>query len=252
MGVDADMLADVVAEAQRLLRRAEQADIPVRLIGGVAVRLHVADLPPAFRREVRDIDLVTRRNSARRLSELLEREGYEPDQTFNSLHGAHRMLFYDRVHERQLDVFVNGFKMCHVLPIVELLEEQPHTVTLADLLLTKLQIYALNLKDRHDAYALLLEHELGAGDSERVDVQRIARLCATDWGLFRTVTLNFERLRIGLEDTPLTSEQRARLEARIVEIVVALHAAPKGAKWRMRARVGDRVQWYEEPDEINE
>jgi hypothetical protein len=38
---------------------------------------------------------------------------------------------------------------------------------------------------------VLPEQELGSGDTERSDPARIADLSARDWGLFRTLELNF-------------------------------------------------------------
>jgi hypothetical protein len=30
----------------------------------------------------------------------------------------------------------------------------------------------------------------------------------------------------------------------------AIDQAPKSARWRLRARIGERVRWYEEPEEM--
>jgi hypothetical protein len=30
-----------------------------------------------------------------------------------------------------------------------------------------------------------------------------------------------------------------------------MEAAPKSIKWKLRARVGERVSWYDEPEEID-
>ena len=45
--------------------------------------------------------------------------GYVPNERFNALHGARRMLFYDTANGRQLDVFVGAFAMCHQLDLSE-------------------------------------------------------------------------------------------------------------------------------------
>jgi Uncharacterised nucleotidyltransferase len=250
--VSTPILADVIDEALRLLAAAEEARLPLRLIGGAAVQLHVAGEPhPAFRREIRDIDFVTARGQGRRVSEFLAAQGYEPNRTFNAMHGARRALFYDRPHGRQVDVFVDVFEMCHVLPLGEHLERDPQTLPLADLLLTKLQIVKFNAKDCSDSYALLLKHEVGPDDAERIDAGRVADLCARDWGLYRTTQLNLERLVAALEGSGLSADEQAVVEARLAEIADAIEAVPKSVRWRARARVGDRVRWYEEPEEID-
>jgi hypothetical protein len=251
--VTTPILPDVVDEARRLLAAAEEQGIRLRLIGGAAVRLHVRGaLNPVFAREIRDIDVVTGKGEGRRAGEFLEAQGYAPNRTFNAMHGARRMLFYDELNSRQLDVFVNTFEMCHVLPVGEHLDRDPVTVPLADLLLTKLQIVKLNAKDRSDAHALLLEHELGSGDVERIDAARIADLGARDWGLYHTLELNLERLLAGLPESGLGDAHQRVIEARVTGIAAALVSAPKSVKWKARARVGERMRWYEEPDEVEQ
>lgn len=251
--VTSPILPDVVDEARRLLAAAEEEGLRLRLIGGVAVRLHVqGELNPAFAREIRDIDVVTGKGDGRRAGAFIEKQGYVANRTFNAMHGARRMLFYDEPNKRQLDVFVNTFEMCHVLPVGEHLDRDPLTVPLADLLLTKLQIVTLNAKDRSDAYAVLLEHELGSGDVESIDAARIADLCARDWGLYRTLQINLERLGTALPEGGLSEEEQRVIAARLAGITGAIEGAPKSVKWKARARVGDRVRWYEEPDEVEQ
>lgn len=242
---------DVAEEAMRLLRTAERAGIPLRVLGGMAIVLHAGDdLHPAFRREIRDIDLVAPKGKGRRVTELLVAEGYEPNRTFNAMHGARRLLFYDEAHARQVDVFVGTFEMCHVLPVSERLSVEPVTVPLAELLMTKLQIVKLNAKDHNDLYALLLTHDVSDSDDEAINAQRIAELCGKDWGLYRTFKLNLERLNEDLATVDLSEEDRDVIATRLQRLDDEIEAAPKSAKWKMRAKVGDRVRWYEDPDEV--
>lgn len=247
------ILPDVVEEARRLLAAAEATGLRVRLIGGAAVRVHVeGELHPTFAREIRDIDLVTGKGEGSRTAAFLGEQGYVANRTFNAMHGARRLLFYDETHGRQVDVFIHTFEMCHVLPVGEHLDRDPRTLPLADLLMTKLQIVNLNAKDRSDVYALLLEHDLGEGDVERIDSARIAALCARDWGLYRTFQLNFERLLAALPESGLDEASEALIATRIERIAAAVESEPKSVKWKARARVGDRVRWYEEPDEVDQ
>jgi hypothetical protein len=245
------MLADVTQEALRLVTAAGEAAIDARLIGGTAIRLHLQGDPhPLFQREIQDIDLVIGKRDGRRMAAFLSEQGYVPNQMFNATNGDRRLLFYDEAHSRQVDVFIETFEMCHVLPVAEELSKDPLTVPLADLLLTKLQIVSLNEKDRVDAYALLHEHEVGPDDVELIDPRRIAELCARDWGLYRTLQLNFDRLRVALPASGLDEQAQASIDRRIAAIEAAREAHPKSMKWKARARVGDRLRWYEEPDEV--
>jgi Uncharacterised nucleotidyltransferase len=242
---------DVVEETMRLLAAAQAAQVPIRLLGGMAIVLHVGELlHPAFRREIRDIDLATPKRDGRKVADFLTTQGYEPNKTFNAMHGARRLLFYDDPNERQIDVFVGSFEMCHQLPLEERLELEPVTLPLAELVLTKLQIVKLNQKDAYDLYSVLLTHEVSDGDSETINAKRIAQLCAADWGLYRTVQLNIERLRSEFEVPELSGAQMQQILDRLRELEDAIERMPKTTKWKLRARVGDRVRWYEDPDEV--
>jgi hypothetical protein len=242
-------LADIVAEARRVLDAAAERDVPLRLLGGLAIALTAPEhrlLP----RPYKDIDFVTRRGQSREVTALLDELGYEGNERFNAMNGQRRLLFLDTVNERQVDVFVGSFQMCHQLPVQERLLVSTHTLPLADLLLTKLQIFALNEKDQRDALTLLFHHPLGDGDDGEINAAWIGELCGRDWGLWKTCTVNLERIRSGLHRYELTPEQEAVLTARIDELRRRIDAAPKGAKWKLRARVGERVRWYDEPEEV--
>jgi Uncharacterised nucleotidyltransferase len=242
---------DVFEEAVRLLAAAQQAGVHVRTLGGMAIVLHVGELlHPAFRREIRDIDLATPKREGRKVAEFLTGQGYEANRTFNAMHGDRRLLFYDEPNGRQIDVFVGTFEMCHQLPIDERLEIEPMTLPLADLALTKLQIVKLNRKDAYDLYSLLLTHEVAERDDETINAAWIAELCSRDWGLFRTVSMNLERLRTEMEPPELTPAEMETIRGRLVQIDEAIEQAPKSGRWKMRARVGDRVRWYEDPEEV--
>jgi hypothetical protein len=241
--------ADVVSEGQRLLARAAEVNVPLRLLGGVAVKLRApGELLPAFRRTYGDLDFVTAKKEAGRAAELFRNEGYEPHVAFNALHGRERLLFFDVEHDRQVDVFVGAFAMSHKIPLDARREVDPVSIPLAELLLTKLQIAQLNEKDIRDALALLEGHPVGDADGETVNAGRIAALCAADWGLWRTITGNLDTccaLAPGY-DVP----NRAEVEARLQELLHRIEAEPKTRSWKLRAKLGDRKRWYELPDEV--
>jgi hypothetical protein len=249
--------ADLAAEALRLLSSIEAAAVEARLIGGMAIRLIAGErLDPAFHREIADLDFISARREGRRLGDLLAASGYQPDERFNALNGARRMLFLDPLHGRQLDVFVGSFEMCHTLPLAERLGARPRTLPAAELLMTKLQIVELNDKDRGDIFALLLAHEVAAADldaagADAIDAARIASLTSRDWGLQRTFELNLERLRETVAALPVQEGSRETIAGRIERLAGAIEEAPKSRKWKLRDRIGDRKQWYEEPEEVD-
>jgi hypothetical protein len=250
-GLDKGPRADVLAESSRLIAAAEEAGIGLRLLGGVAIRLRTEDrLHPSLRRTPKDIDMVVPRGCGGAAAELLQSCGYRPDERFNVVQGASRMLFFDRRHARQLDLFVGRFEMCHAVPIAERLLLEPATLPLAELVLTKLQIVELNDKDRTDLYALLHAQDVDDRDGPAINAGWIGQTCACDWGLYFTSTRNLERLRAGLGALELDPAGRERIAAGIARLEQALEAAPKTRRWRLRAKIGERLPWYQEPDEV--
>lgn len=243
--------ADIVEEAQRILAEAAMRSLPVRLLGGLAIRLHSSTEPhPRLARDLKDIDLVTVREKARDVMALITEIGYTPNASFNTLNSGRRALFYDLTHERQLDLFVGSFEMCHKIPITSRLEADSLTVPLAELLLTKLQIIQLNDKDLRDIASLMIDHQIADHDDDAINAAYIARLCSDDWGLWRTCRQNIEFARTGVERFKLEVAELALVEQRLGTLWRWIDAEPKSRRWKLRDRVGDRMRWYEEPEEV--
>jgi hypothetical protein len=244
-------LADPQEEAMRLADAANDRSLVVRVIGGVAIRLRAAaGTPPSLTRTYKDIDVVTTSAGSRGVRELFDELGYRPDREFNALHGSDRLLFFDDGNQRQVDVFVGSFQMCHEIDLSARLHLDPITVPLAELLLTKLQIVQLNEKDQRDIFALLHDHPVAEHDRDAINASVVAQACAGDWGLWRTTQGTLAHSRESLEGYELTDEQRARIEAGIGELEESIEREPKSRRWRWRARIGERARWYEEPDEV--
>jgi hypothetical protein len=122
----------------------------------------------------------------------------------------------------------------------------------ADLLLSKLQIFELNDKDLQDIVYLLAAFPAQEGDEPRtIGLGRFQQIVGDDWGWWRTVTLNLERLlhhddRVR-ELTPAGATYDPHAQAAVLED--AANAAKKSMRWKLRARVGERKRWYELPEE---
>jgi hypothetical protein len=241
-----EILADIVEEGRRVLGAATRENVPLRLLGGVAVRLRSAGLPPALQREYKDLDFVTTKKASGDTQQLLRELGYDPHTAFNTMNSKERLLFFDDAHGRQVDVFVSSFRMCHEIPLERRLDAQSDTVPLAELVLTKLQIIELNEKDVRDAVALFVEHDV-TDDDAGINGVRIAELCGDDWGLWRTITRNLDSVRDHLGSYDV---DRDRAAAGLAALQDRIEAAPKSRGWRLRDKVGERKRWYELPEEV--
>jgi hypothetical protein len=242
----------LLAEGRRLVREAAAHGLDVRLLGGLAIWARSSNgAQAALGREYPDIDLVARKKQSRALRRLLEELGYEPERTFNATHGARRLLYHARDRSYHVDVFLDELGMSHNLNLDAHLTNEELTLPAAELLLTKLQIAELNQKDAADAAMLLLEHEPAEEDGPgKLNLARVAEVCAADWGLYTTATDNLEKIR-GLLPELLGDEVASeRVAARIEELERRLAEAPKTRAWRLRAKIGRRKRWYQVPEEV--
>ena len=242
---------DILSEAERILGEAEAGGIVVRLLGGIGVALRCPSVVhPELRREYRDLDVAGRSKQREQITALFTELGYEADRSFNALRGHQRLLFLDRRNGRHVDVMFDRLRMSHTIEFGERLATDERTLPLAELLLFKLQIVEANEKDLTDAIALLGDHPLGDGDGEVINVGHIARLAADDWGLHHTLEQSIARVRQraqGMDvELPFSIEDQANA------LLDRLDREPKSTRWKLRARIGERVRWYELPEEVRE
>lgn len=246
------IVPDIQNEMIRLVSAASEKSILLRVLGGLAVKAHHTSDHPVFRREFGDLDFVVAGKHRREFEAFMPTAGYSPHKHFNVLNGNERQIYYHNETEMKLDIFVDTFSMCHKIPLAGRLHLHPFTIPPAELLLTKAQIAELNRKDALDIASLLLYVENGYDDGEKINLNRIAQLCGNDWGLYKTTSINLKRVEeiVGEETLPLAESERSTIKKRIDEILQAFVSMPKSLAWQMRDKVGTRVRWYEEVEEV--
>jgi hypothetical protein len=243
---------NALEEANRIIAAAAEQKLTLRLLGGLAIRYHSPSATHrALVRAYPDLDFAMADKRGYKVEELLPKLGYAPNKSFNLLNGNWRLLFFDEANQRQVDVFVGGFHMCHRIPLVEQRIQADHpTLPLAELLLSKMQIVQMNEKDVRDLCALILDHPFGQGDAEMFNLPYLARLCADDWGLWKTLSLSIKKIRDFCDAYELEADQQLTIVERLGVLQTALDRTPKTLKWKARDKIGERVQWYELPEEV--
>ena len=254
---------DPLPEALVLARGAAGAGLGLKLLGGLAVRVICPDFPPRLRRD-QDIDFACLSKGRKDVAAYLERSGCTADRRFNNLNGD-RQMYFTAPSGRPIDVMVDRLTMCHTLDFRPSFGRLPLTVDVIDVLLSKLQIVELNEKDVRD-----ILHVLGAipvrGDGQRrgrhaadaaadgpaIDIERFTKLLGSDWGWWRTVTINLAKLPGLVAEKPELIPPGAPFDPveQSRQLLEIAESAPKGVKWKLRANVGDRVRWYELPEEV--
>ncbi len=232
---------------------AAASGVPLRLIGGLAIRYLTPDYPPRVRND-QDMDFASVSSAKNDVIQFLDGRGFLGDRRFNVMHGQRQMYFTTPDGLTSVDVIVDRLFMCHELVFKERIDRMPVTIDITDLLLTKLQVVEQNEKDVHDIVYLLSAFEVREGDEPgTIGLKRIGDVVRDDWGWWRTVTGNLDRIvelvgndlkRLVPSGAPYEPAEQASAIRRFADTV------PKTLRWKIRSRVGERVQWYELPEEV--
>lgn len=232
----------------------ENQHVVMRLVGALAFRTHCPKfgyIQDALGREFTDIDFASYRSFFKDIVRILTGLGYEEDKMVTRLFSDRRLLFHDPVYGRHIDVFFNKLEFSHVLPLEGRLEADTVTLPLAELLLEKMQIYELNEKDLIDTIMLVREHPIGDSDDEEINATVICGLLAHDWGFWRTVTKNIDLVDHFLDRyEQLSADDRKVVRERLTELRSKIDSTPKSMGWKVRAKLGDRVKWYKDVEEL--
>ena len=248
-GPSLEPFADQPAEARRIVDRAREQGVILRLLGGLAARVHCQEFLFCTR-DYSDIDVMGLSRQRPAILHVFDDLGYKPHQMFNAINGQSRLEFIDSQHDRHVDVFLDVFRMDHSLDLRHRLQIEPYTISLGDLMLTKLQIVRINQKDVRDLFTLLKDLSIGNEDNPGiVNILYIALACARDWGLHHTVVRNLQNMARYIDDYPLAAEEKAVVLERIHTLLQAIDASAKSPKWRLRAFLGERIRWHEEVEE---
>ncbi len=241
-------------ELKRIIKASDDAGVIMRVIGSLAFQLHCpkfGNLQQALGRAYTDLDFAAYGKQTGQIRELMSRLGYTDNKEVFIVSGGERAIFDRPQIGLHVDVFYEKLDFCHVIRWEGRLEIDKPTIPLAEMLLEKMQIVQINEKDIIDTIMLLMEHPLGDSDKETINIKRIAGLCAADWGLWRTTTMNLEKVTVLAQGYPqLKAEQKRRVDTQVKEALARIEAEPKSMAWRLRSRVGDRVKWYKDVDEV--
>jgi hypothetical protein len=241
-------------ELQHILKVSEEAGILLRVIGSLAFQLHCPKfgyLQAAMGRAYTDIDFAAYGKQSTPIQRLLTSLGYGEDrEVFIGSEGM-RAIFDKPEAGLHVDVFYEKLDFCHTIYWEDRLEVDSPTIPLAELLLEKMQIVKINEKDVIDTIMLLLEHPLGDDDVETINFRRVAKLCSDDWGLWRTTTMNLDKVqKLAQGYEQLSAAQKQIVETKVKTALTRLENEPKPMAWKLRARVGDRLKWYKDVDEV--
>ena len=242
--------------AARIVAESEKQGAMLRLLGAVAFNVHCPQfgyMQAKAERHFTDLDFAAYYSHNVAIRKTFEHLGFIEDRETAVVYARSRLVFGDPKTLLHVDIFFDKLDFCHPIPWTGRLEVDSPTIPLAELILEKMQIVQLNQKDVIDTIMLVREHHMDASDEETINAQRIAGMCAKDWGLWRTVTMNLRRVvEIGRGYQWLPEADRIVVEERIAGLLSTIDAEPKGFAWKARHKIGDRVKWYKDVSEIQQ
>jgi len=248
-------LSSFTDEARRLVDEANADGITLRVMGATAIKMHCprfSQLLESMAREISDIDFMALSSDRDRIVQFLLKMGYQFDRRrLMVMRYFGRYIFDDPSNRRVADVFFDQLEMCHTIDFRGRLKVDYPTISLADLLLEKLQIVKITEKDLKDCMVLLREHDVSGSDDDCIDNVYISDLLSKDWGFYYTSNLNLTRIAESLKQySALQESDISDIASKIKALQEQIEKAPKSMGWKMRAKIGPRQQWYRDVEEV--
>jgi hypothetical protein len=245
-----------VEEGKRLVLEADKRGIPLRLLGGVAIRIHCPEFLDFAKKLMRlgegqqeytDLDFMSYMKFRNDTVKFFEEMNYDKRRTTMSSAATQRKIFFHPKGWFYVDVFYDKLLAAnHPLDFKRRLELDSPTITPADLLLEKLQIVFPDEKDVKDLLLLIRAHEVSTGEEKnKINGKFVASILASDWGFWYTVTTNLAGLKQHAEAAAaLTEEEKQLIVSRVDALRKSIDQEPKSTGWKMRSMVGTKKQWY--------
>ena len=247
---------EFILEAKSLAQDARDRGLALRIMGGMAIFLHSQEIRPLWERLGRlgkkvftDIDFVAYGKHRIKLLAFFRERGYEVNQRLLYHYGKTRQIYHGpRIP--MAEVFYDSLNMNHTVHYKNRLEKDFPTLPPAELLLQKLQMVRMNEKDVKDSIILLRAHELGIDDDNRINGDVLTSVLCGDWGFYHTAAENLKKIAGSLSGYDvLETEDREVVKARAEALLRLLGETPKSGGFRLRAKIGTKVKWYNDVDD---
>lgn len=235
----------------------DKQSLVMRAMGAAAIRRHSEhfyDLHHSFRK-LSDVDFVIYSKQTSKVEKAIAGLGFRPRPVgvTPEIFAKRRIVYFDLQGETVwTDIFIDSLEMNHVIDFRGRLEKDHPTIPLAELFLQKSQIVQINEKDLKDLCVLFLEHEVAVGDSNTINSRYISERLSKDWGFYYTVTTNIEKLKKQMWNyTNIFADNQLKIiDERANKLKNEIEQKDKSLGWKIRARVGNKTQWYNPVEEV--
>lgn len=261
---------DFIKEALNIVSKAKEKNIVLRIIGGLAVRLHIKDDPLAvlvYKRRFdnsmnvfADLDLVGYRKQRGDIEKMFVQLQYQPDRMINPLFGDRRLIFYHPKGYFHIDVFLDKLEFSHDIIFYDKqdkrrLEFSFPAITPTDIVLEKLQIHQINKKDLIDLIALFANKSITSSDEDgSINGSYIAKILSQDWGFWYDATNNLSMVNYVAKDMLAKGDIQETMYDKMLQKIGCLQQLiekePKTKDWIKRSQIGTKKPWYREVSDI--
>jgi len=260
----------IMTEAVKITDIAESKSISIRLLGALAIRLHITNSVELFDRLDRlgnanklftDADFIGYSKQRVKLRGLFEDELKFKIAGYAMLASKNRIIYTHPDGWLKVDIFFDMLDYSHPVrfgnePKNGRLALDSPTIPLADLLLEKLQIHEITEKDVKDLVALLHEHQIGSHqEREIIDAKHFASTLANDWGFWYDANMNLDKvstLAAGYQTKGLIAmDVLSDVQTKIAELKKYIDQEPKSKDWNSRNKTGTQKQWWKDVEEVS-
>lgn len=233
---------------RQIASEADKSKMPLPVMSALAVWLSC----PAARAFLtappkKQLDFAAHAAQRESVCRVFERAGYRTSQSAEEFFASPRLFFANFARGVSAEIYLDKFAQYHQLDLAPFLAQGNTVLPETALVLLRLQLVEMTETALRELSALLFTHATSAQPAAgKIDLAFIARLAGDDWGWYRTLTLNLQRVMAFAVKT-ITSDDQVIIVERAEQIRQALERAPKSWRWQARARVGDNVRWYDVP-----
>jgi len=260
-----------LSEAVRIVEKSKEFGVSLRAMGGVAIALRCTSEKDFARRlgrltpggqEYTDLDFAGLLKERNNLVKYFQTLNYEKRPSTLSSSTSQRQIYFHPEGYFTVDVLMDQLLIAnHPIDFRKRIGIDPLTISLADLLLEKVQMWvSFSEKDLKDTLLLLKAHDLSEDgtDGENINASYIADLLSDDWGFYYTATTNLKKIidilenletagkGVNIDPLKVPNDERTILVGRIQHLLKVIEGRPKSFRWKMRARLGTTKGWYNE------
>ena len=172
---------------------------------------------------------------------LFEQAGYRSNDPFDESAANHRIHLADAQRELKADIFFDILELDYRLDLTLLLHQAGGVFSPTTLLLTRLQMLALNETALREICALLLERDLSLeSQADKNNTSQIAEYCLNDQNLAQTILKNLGQVAtyapgaLATSDQAIVVERAQRLARSINSSLLLLLSHSRSSSWRTR------------------